>query len=75
MVAIGPGPPTLFVALSCAEYHWKDIARLLKERFWFPGIVSPRRPESKDRKINAVRNVNDFTIVVQKYFKKGLKIG
>ena len=50
VVAIGAGPPTLFVTMSCAESHWKGIARLLKERFQFPGIVSPLGLESKDEK-------------------------
>ena len=68
MVAIVAGPPTLFVTLSCVEYHWKDIAILLKERFQFPGIVSPLGPESKYGKINTVRDVKDFTIFVQEYF-------
>ena len=45
----------------------------MKERFRFPGIVSPLGPESKDGKINTVRNVNDFTIVVQEYFQKRIK--
>ena len=73
MVAIGDGPPTLFVTLPWAEDHWKDITRLLKERFRFSDIVSPLGPESKDRKINTVRNVNDFTIVVQEYFQKRIE--
>jgi hypothetical protein len=28
----GNGPPYLFITLSCAEYHWKDIEMLLKKR-------------------------------------------
>ena len=40
-VSEGHGPPNLFITLSCAEYYWKDIARLLKQRFDFPGIQRP----------------------------------
>ena len=67
-VAEGNGPPTLFITLSCAEYFWKDINRLLKERFHFNGVTSPL--DVKDGKYNSVKNVNNMTIVVQEYFQK-----
>ena len=72
-VAKGKGPPTLFITLSCAEYYWKDIARLLKERFNWRGIKNPLHPPDEDGRINTVRNVNDFTIVVQEYFQRRIK--
>ena len=31
-VSLKHGPPSLFIALSCAEYHWPDIKRLLDQR-------------------------------------------
>ena len=69
-ISTGAGPPTLFITLSCAEYYWPDISRLLKERFNFPGIKSPLGPAYEDGRINTVTNVNDYTIVVQEYFQK-----
>jgi hypothetical protein len=36
-VAEGNGGPQYFITLSCAEYHWPDIQRLLEERkSYFP---------------------------------------
>ena len=67
-VAEGKGPPTLFITLSCAEYFWKDINRLLKQRFAFNGVKSPLDVK-EDGKYNTVKNVNNMTIVVQEYFQ------
>ena len=69
-VSEGHGPPNLFITLSCAEYYWKDIARLLKQRFDFPGVVNPLDAPDANGRINTVKNVNDFTIIVQEYFQK-----
>ena len=33
----GNGPPSLFITLSCAEYFWPDMIRLLEERIWIAG--------------------------------------
>ena len=30
----GNGPPDIFLTLSCAEYYWPDIIKLLEERIW-----------------------------------------
>ena len=51
----------------------ENIARLLNERFQFPGIVSPLGSESKDGKIDTVRNVIYFTIFMQEYFQKRIE--
>ena len=70
LVITGAGTPTLFITMSCAEYYWPDISRLLKERFDFPGVRNPLGPAYEDGRINTVSNVNDYTIVVQEYFQK-----
>ncbi len=64
----GHGPPTFFMTLSCAEYHWPDVKRLLKERLEKgPGI-----PEDFDK--NFVKYANEHTVVVQDYFQQRVKI-
>ena len=39
----GNGPPTLFFTLSCAEYYWPEVIRLLEERIKMEsgGVNSP----------------------------------
>ena len=37
----GHGAPAMFITLSCAEYHWPDIKRLLIDRFKTVGITPP----------------------------------
>jgi hypothetical protein len=66
-VEAGNGAPSFFITLSCAEHHWPDIIRLIKERMDIAGISSdvcylgsPKLP----------RLLNDYSIVVQEYFQK-----
>jgi hypothetical protein len=37
----GNGVPTFFITLSCAEYHWKDIERLIHDKCTVAGINLP----------------------------------
>jgi hypothetical protein len=37
----GNGVPTFFITLSCAEYHWKDIERLIQDRCSVAGLPQP----------------------------------
>jgi hypothetical protein len=37
----GNGVPTFFITLSCAEYHWTDIERLIKDKCRISGIDLP----------------------------------
>jgi hypothetical protein len=37
----GNGVPTFFITLSCAEYHWTDIERLIKDKCCISGIDLP----------------------------------
>ena len=62
------GPPSFFITLSCAEYHWKDIERLITDRCEKGGLTIP------DFKKNKVAIVNEYTIVVQEYFQKRVQI-
>ena len=70
LVSTGAGPPTLFITLSCVEYYWPDISRLLKKRCDFSGLRNPLEPAYEDGRINTVTNFNNYTIVVQEYFQK-----
>lgn len=63
----GNGLPTFFITLSCAEYYWKDIVQLLRERMLMAGedvtecyVGSPK----------LVAIANDYSIVIQEYFQK-----
>ena len=59
------GPPTLFITLSCAEYHWPDIKHLLQERLKIAG--SNKADEVKE---GYVQSINDYTLIVQEYFQQ-----
>ena len=63
-VANGNGPPTFFITLSCAEYHWPDIKKLIQERYEIAGLPAPNLEKSY------VQIVNDYTLIVQEYFQK-----
>lgn len=67
----GNGAPSFFITLSCSEYYWIDIIRLIKERMEMAGedasdcfVGSP--------KLSKI--LNDYSIVVQEYFQKRVKI-
>jgi hypothetical protein len=64
----GHGPPSFFITLSCAEYHWQDIKRLIKERLVKADI------EHDDFENNFVKYVNEYSIVVQEYFQARVQI-
>jgi hypothetical protein len=52
------------MTLSCAEYHWPDIRRLLEDRKnHYP------EPEGTTEEKDIVREVDDLSIVVQEYFQ------
>jgi hypothetical protein len=61
----GNGPPSLFITLSCAEYHWKDIERLLNKR----RSIAGEPPLTLDSITEKVKAVNDYSIVIQEYFQ------
>ena len=67
-IEAGDGPPTFFITLSCAEYIWPDIKRLLADRFHVTGLDSPELDKS------LVQIVNDYTLVVQEYFQQRVRI-
>jgi hypothetical protein len=66
----GNGAPSLFVTFSCAEYHWQDIEKLLNARRRIAGDP----PISLKSVTEKVRAVNDYSIVIQKYFQARLSV-
>jgi hypothetical protein len=62
-VSQGSGSPTAFMTLSCAEFHWPDIKRLIKERC---NIAKDHR--WKEDGSNSTL-VHEYTIVIQEYFQ------
>ena len=67
-IEAGHGPPNFFITLSCAEYLWPDIKRLIKDRFTASDLDAP------DLDISFVQLVNDYTLIVQEYFQERVKI-
>ena len=65
----GHGAPTLFITLSCAEYYWPDIWRLLEERYKKAGLSIPDCSGKGKTTL-----INDFTLIVQEYFQERVKI-
>src|SRR5687767_7291009 len=52
------GPPNFFITISCAEYMWPDIKRLIREQFEIAGLDIPDLDKS------FVQIVNDYTLIV-----------
>lgn len=80
-IAEGRGAPNGFFTLSCAEYFWPDMIRLLEDRIWIAEGRHRNGPGAKtDRHGNVIdlisdrkaRNkaVNEYAIVVQEFFIK-----
>lgn len=63
----GHGAPMFFITLSCAEYYWKDVIDLLKERMELAGEDSSMCYVGSP---HLVQIVNDYSVVVQEYFQK-----
>jgi hypothetical protein len=63
----GRGAPSIFLTLSCAEYFWPDIKRILQD---FIKATTRRRIDlNKDfRLLNQV--LNDYSLIIQDYFHK-----
>jgi len=62
----GRGPPNVFMTLSCAEYFWPDLKRLLETYIQLTEGVQV----NLDLNINKLQKaLNDYTIVVQEFFQ------
>lgn len=71
----GHGAPTYFITLSCAEYFWPDVTRLIQQRMIMAGI---REKEAKERcnsdSSQFVQTIHDYSLVIQEYFQERTKI-
>lgn len=65
---LGHGAPSLFITLSCAEYYWPDIKRLIEERYKLANLPAPVLT-----KPGTSRYINEFTLVIQEYFQIRVK--
>ena len=63
------GAPNFFITLSCAEYWWPDIKRLIQDRFNVAGFPAPDL-----EKCSNVQIINEYTLIVQEYFQQRVKI-
>lgn len=70
-VEAGNGAPTYFITLSCAEYFWPDIIRLIKERLDLAGEDSSQCYFGSKK---LIQYANDYSIVIQEYFQKRVEI-
>jgi hypothetical protein len=79
-IEAGNGPPNIFMTLSCAEYFWPDMIRLLEERTWIAEgkkLLGGKRVFGDGRIIDFTENradrnkaVNDHALTVQHFFIK-----
>jgi hypothetical protein len=62
----GRRPPKIFMTLSCAEYFWPDLKRLLEKYIHLTEGIQV----DLDSNINKLHQaLNDYTIIVQKFFQ------
>jgi len=62
----GHGAPNLFITLSCAEYFWPDLKRLLEQHIY----ECEGKSVDLDRDRAALNSaVNDYSIVIQEFFQ------
>jgi hypothetical protein len=65
------GPPNFFITLSCAEYFWPDILRLVEDRMF---IATGKRTKLRPNQDGIVQIMNDYSAVVQEYFQQRVEI-
>ena len=63
-IHMGHGGPSAFMTLSCAEFYWPDIQRLMRERCQQQG----KTIDWKDNQVPS-QLINDLTVVIQEYFQ------
>lgn len=62
----GRGAPNIFMTLSCAEYFWPDLKRLLEE---FILLAEHRKVDLSLNHSELNKALNDYTLVVQEFFQ------
>lgn len=70
-VEAGNGAPMFFITLSCAEYFWKDVIELLRQRMSMAGEDTSQCYVGSPK---LVEIANDYSVVIQEYFQKRVEI-
>lgn len=70
-VEAGHGPANFFITLSCAEYYWPDVIRLVAERMTIAG--DDRHKDCYHGSTKLTEILNDYTLVVQEFFQLRFK--
>ena len=65
-VEAGNGPPNFFITLSCAEFWWPDLIRVVNERI---KIATGVEGDLEPNKSGIVEAMNRWTAVVQEFFQ------
>ena len=63
----GHGPPLFFITLTCAEYYWHDVIRLLRQRMQLAKDDNITECYVGSPKLSQI--LNDYSIVIQEYFQ------
>ena len=65
-IDFGNGPPNFFITLSCAEYYWPDLIRVVNERIKIrDGVMGTLAVD----KPGIIKAMTDWTGVVQEFFQ------
>lgn len=72
LLEIGKGPPMFFITLSCGEYYWPDIFRLMKERLKIANDPRHNQVFAGSKSLTGI--INDYSIVIQEYFQKRVSL-
>jgi hypothetical protein len=59
------GAPSLFVVLSCVEYHWQDIEKISNDRI----KIARSHSVSLNNITEKVKAFNDYSIIIEEYFQ------
>lgn len=60
------GLPNLFITLSCAEYWWPDLCRLIEDRVQ---LSTGSRPNMDENETIKYKLLNDYSYLVQEFFQ------
>ena len=59
------GPPTLFLTLSCAEYDWDDVRKVLIDRLVLSGV-----PKEKWEKLSTMELIELDPVGFSQHFRR-----
>jgi Helitron helicase-like domain at N-terminus len=71
-IQAGHGPPTFFITLSCGEYYWPDIIRLINNRMVIAGDDRAKECYAGSKRLSEI--INDYSIVIQEFFQERVEL-